>query len=431
MGIIESSVAHRYDDAELAGLARRIFDDVAKMSPDVEGVSRPAFSTVETEVLEYLRALAHDHGLATWTDDGANLIIAAADDDPSTARYGLMGSHVDSVPQGGNFDGLAGVIAALLTLLALQAERADMAVPVRVIALRGEESAWFGRAYLGSQALLGRLPDAALGARRRGSNVTLKQAMAEVGVAVDRVARGEPLIDPASLAFFLELHIEQGPLLIARNWPMAAVTGIRGNLRYPEIQCLGEAGHSGAVPRWLRHDAVMAAAELLTRMDEHWATIQEHGGDLVMTTGIFQTEPSRHAMSRIPGEVMFSFEVRSQDVPTLTAVDGLLKSECHIIQRERGVRFEFGEPIRAEPAALDEHIIGVIKQACSDERLPAESVPSGAGHDAAVFAQAGVPTGMIFVRNQNGSHNPKEDMDVADLMQAVKVMRRAARELCL
>jgi beta-ureidopropionase / N-carbamoyl-L-amino-acid hydrolase len=429
MSIVKASKPRLYDGAELARLATRIFDDVAKLSSDIEGVSRPAFSEVETRVLEYLAALARDYGLKTWTDDGANLIIAGAKDEPSNKRYGLIGSHVDSVPQGGNFDGLAGVVAALLTLMLLEAEDADLGMPVRVVALRAEESAWFGRAYLGSQALLGRLSDIALGAKHRWSDVTLKEAMAEVGVAVERVARGEPLVDPGSLAFFLELHIEQGPLLIARKLPMAAVTGIRGNVRYRNIQCLGQAGHSGAVPRWLRHDAVFATADLITRMDEHWSTIQQHGGDLVMTVGMLQTDPSRHAMSRIPGEVTFSFEVRSQDAPTLTAVEGLLKSECHILQRERGVRFEFDECVRSEPAALDEGIIEAIKRACAAEGLPAEAVPSGAGHDAAVFAQAGVPTGMIFVRNRNGSHNPQEDMDIPDLVDAVTVMRRVALEL--
>jgi beta-ureidopropionase / N-carbamoyl-L-amino-acid hydrolase len=416
-------------DDELLRLAARIIDEVTALSPDVEGVSRPAYSAVESRVIDYLAGIARQYGLTTWTDPAANLVIAAPGDDPGAERYGLIGSHADSVPQGGRFDGLAGVVAGLLTLIAWHKEGSAPRLPVRLLVLRGEESAWFGHAYMGSRALLGRLEESALGARRRGSEETLKAAMAEVGVPVDTVANGEPLIDASAVAFFLEAHIEQGPLLVARDWPVAAVTAIRGNIRYPELQCIGEAGHSGTVPRWLRQDAVFATAELITRMDEHWVTIQEHGGDLVLTVGILHTDPQRNAMSRIPGEVTLSLEVRSQDMPTLNAIDALVRSECHVIERERGVRFHFEEPIMVEPAALDKPIIDAIKQACLAEGLPAEAVPSGAGHDAAVFAQAGVPTGLLFIRNRHGSHNPREDMDLPDLMAAASVLRRVALEL--
>ncbi|HET8728980.1 MAG TPA: hydantoinase/carbamoylase family amidase [Alphaproteobacteria bacterium] len=428
-GVAKAKRSDAGHEAALHELAARIFDDIAAMSPDVAGVSRPAYSPVESKVLDYLEGVARAHGLCTWRDAGANLVIARSNDVDRDARCGLIGSHVDSVPQGGNFDGLAGVVAGLLTLVAFEGGKVELGVPVRVLALRGEESAWFGQAYMGSKALLGKMTDAVLQSRHRDSGSTLGDAMAAVGVPVDRVRNGEALVDPASFAFFLELHIEQGPILIDRGWPLAAVTGIRGNIRHRGIQCVGEAGHSGAVPRWLRHDAVVATAELVMRMDEHWATIQQHGGDLVLTTGIFQTDAAHHAMSRIPGEATFSFEARSQEQTTMNAIENLLHSECRIIERERGVRFHFDDIARAEPAELDERIVEAIKAACVAEGLPNEAVASGAGHDAAVFAQAGVPTGMIFVRNANGSHNPNEHMDLDDFMAAVTVMRRVASEL--
>jgi beta-ureidopropionase / N-carbamoyl-L-amino-acid hydrolase len=131
-------------------------------------------------------------------------------------------------------------------------------------------------------------------------------------------------------------------------------------------------------------------------------------------------------MSRIPSEVTFSFEARSQQAMTLRAIEGLLHSECEIIQRDRGVRFVFDEPVYSREAFLDEGIVEALKAACEAEGLPAETVPSGAGHDAAVFSQAGIRSGMLFVRNANGSHNPHEAMEIDDMLQGVRVFRRAA-----
>lgn len=410
-------------------LAARILADVAAMSPDTVGLSRPAYSEIESRTLDYLETTARGLGLATWRDAGENLVLAAPDDTDPSAPAGYFGSHVDTVPQGGNYDGLAGVVAGLLALSALVREGTRGRVPLRVIALRGEESAWFGRAYMGSLALFGRLGGGALAARRRDGVGTLADAMRETGLPVERIGAGEPLCDPGAFAFFVELHIEQGPVLVDRRWPVAGVTGIRGNIRHREIRCLGEAGHSGAVPRWLRRDAVFAMCELVMRMDEHWATIQQHGGDLVLTTGIVQTDPAHHAMSRIPGEVTFSFEARSLDAGTLEAVERLAHAEARAIERDRGVRFQFDEPVRSAPASLDPAILQAILAQAQAEGLPAEAIPSGAGHDAAVFAQAGVPSGMIFVRNTKGSHNPDEHMEIDDLMAAVGVMTRLGETL--
>ena len=415
--------------AEARALAEAILDQVRQLSPDTAGVWRPAYSAIETSVLDYLEEVARSHGLIAWRDGGANLVMARPGDTDRTARCGLIGSHVDSVPQGGNFDGLAGVVTAMLSLIAMELAGVETAMPVRAIALRAEESACFGMAYLGSQALFGLLDARALATRDAHADRSLDEAMAACGVDMARVRAGVPLLDPRSVAFFLELHIEQGPLLIARDWPVATVTGIRGNLRHRAIRCLGAAGHSGAVPRWLRHDAVMATADLLVGMDEHWSEILQQGGDLVLTTGILHTNPDNNAMSRIPGETTFSFEARSQHAATLDAIEQLLHAECDRVARDRGVRFAFDAPVRTREAMLDAGVAAALRDACAAEGLPTETVPSGAGHDAAVFQGAGVPSGMLFVRNANGSHNPDEAMEIDDLLHGVRVIHRAALAL--
>ena len=158
-------------------------------------------------------------------------------------------------------------------------------------------------------------------------------------------------------------------------------------------------------------------------MDDHWNTIQQHGGDLVLTSGIFHTDMEHHAMSRIPGELFFSFEARSQDETTLDALEALLKSECKTIERERGVKFQFDNLIKSSPAELDEGVIEKLLNSSENIGLPRASLPSGAGHDAAIFANTGVKTGMIFVRNDKGSHNPDEMMEIDDFILAMKILK--------
>ncbi len=417
----QPSLVHLTEEAE------KLFADLEELSRDKAGVSRPSYGEAESKAFDMVEKFARSEGLHTYRDSAANLVIElekTAEDE----KYILIGSHLDSVPQGGNYDGAAGVMAGLLCLVEMKRKGVTPETPVKVIALRGEESAWFGACYLGSKALLGKLDEAEQELLQRDDSRSLRDHMAECGAEVDRIAANEVLIDTSRIKAFFELHIEQGPVMIARNLPVAAVTGIRGNIRHRRITCIGEAGHSGAVPRWLRHDAVFATSELITRIDDHWTTILQHGGDLVATCGIMTTNPQNHAMSRIPGEVIFSFEARSQYEHTLAAIEALLHSECATITYERKVKFEFDKPVKTPPAVLDENIIEQINNACMEEGLPVEAIPSGAGHDASLFANAGVPTGMIFVRNRNGSHNPEEEMDMEDFIRGISVLYRTITE---
>lgn len=407
----------------LADLAAEIFEDIRQLSADEAGVTREAYGAGEERAMQAIEARAASLGLASERDRFQNLWLRLPEDSRTDPPV-VIGSHLDSVPQGGNFDGLAGVVAGLLLLASLRGQ-AYGAPPLRVLALRGEESAWYGAAYVGSQALLGRLPARALALRHRSGSGTLGEAMARSGVDVDAVARGEALIGPADIAAYLELHIEQGPVMVARGWPATVVTGIRGNVRHSLITCTGEAGHSGAVPRWLRKDAMLAVADLLSRLDEHWRVLLQMGMDLVMTTGICGTLPQSQAVSVIPGEVRFSFEARSQDLDTLERFHALMQEECEAVARARGVRFSFDHRLLTRPASMDPVWIGRIEAAGRSAGQAVERLPSGAGHDAAVFANAGIPSAMIFVRNANGSHNPHEAMEIADFMAGLELLRGA------
>lgn len=418
----------------LAPLAEQLFTDLRRLGDDGVGITRDSYGEGENAAASYLTEWAGHQGLAVTRDRAANLIFTLPDDiddagDAGDASATWIGSHLDSVPQGGNYDGLAGIVAGLLCLVEQRRSQRHPVTPVRVLALRGEESAWFGRAYMGSSALFGKLNDADLAMPHRTHGRSLAACMAQAGADVDAIRDGAMLFDASRAKAWLELHIEQGPVMVARNMPVAIVPGIRGNVRHNRVSCVGEAGHSGAVPRWLRHDAMFAVADLITRLDEHWRALLERGIDLVVTTGIVGTDPAEHAISRIPGKVDFSLEVRSQSTDTLDVFYELMRTECRAIERDRGVRFVFDRRLSSPPAIMDAHVSSLLVDACRTLDLPQERVPSGAGHDAAIFANAGIPSGMVFVRNVNGSHNPLESMDLDDFMRGVQVLDAATYRL--
>ncbi|WP_306030665.1 Zn-dependent hydrolase [Stappia sp. MMSF_3263] len=411
------------DRAEELRIAGFLFGKIAGFSPDVEGVSRPAFSDIETRTLSFLEDFARREGLEVWYDTGLNANFCLPGD-RDAERYTLIGSHVDSVPFGGNFDGLAGVVAGMLCLLRAKRRGTRFSTPVHVLAMRGEESAWFGPCYIGSKALTGTLAASELKACHKGDGRTLDAHMGALGIDMEPVRAGRPLMDLSRVSAYLELHIEQGPLLVGKGIPAAVVSGIRGNIRYRSVRCLGEAGHSGAVPRAFRRDPVLAMADLLVRLDESWATILAKGDDLVLTSGIVGTDPKMHAMTRIPDQISFSLDLRSQSARVLDEMRELLETEMAQIERDRKVRFELDEELRVEPALCDPALVSGLSAAMREAGQEPFVMASGGGHDAAVFSAAGVPAGMVFVRNRNGSHNPQEAMELPDLLSATDILHQ-------
>ena len=229
--------------------AAELFESVRKLSTARLGVTRPSYSDTETAALQVIASAAQQLGLSTRYDAAANLVMEMPGAPTEKPAY-WMGSHLDSVPEGGNYDGLAGVIAGLMCLA--KAKRLGVALqrPLAVIGLRGEESAWFGKPYVGSYALFGKLSARDLERKHRDTGRPLAEYLEKVGADVNRIAAGEPLVNAQAIASWLELHIEQGPIMVAREAPVGVVTGIRGNLRHLSAHCRGAAGHSGAVPRW-------------------------------------------------------------------------------------------------------------------------------------------------------------------------------------
>jgi beta-ureidopropionase / N-carbamoyl-L-amino-acid hydrolase len=410
--------------AALLPAAEQIFAELRRISTDGSGVTRQALGPRETAAHEVIGQFAREAGLHVEHDRAANLVVTLPGHEAEKA-FIAIGSHLDSVPCGGNYDGAAGVVAGLLALAVLRRHAVVPPRTIKLFALRAEESAWFGKSWIGSHALFGLLSPADLAQPRNDSGRPLADHLRDVGADVPAIAAGHALLDPGKIAAFLEVHIEQGPVLAARDLPVGIVTAIYGNLRHRRVICRGESAHAGATPRELRRDAVVAIADLITRLDARWSEWLARGEQLVVTHGIVTTNAQEHAISRIAGEVTMSLEIRAEDSMTLKQFHGVVREEARAVAQRRDVAFEFDTPIVNSPAAMDPRWIGRLDTLCGEEGVTSMRMPSGAGHDAAVFSHAGVPTAMLFIRNRFGSHNPAEHMDLADFEVAIRILIRA------
>ena len=401
--------------------AKKIFDDIRAMSADVQGVTRQAFSAKETEVLDYLTKIGQSLQLEITPDRAGNVWMTLPGKDRSLPAF-VAGSHVDSVPQGGNYDGLAGVTAALTVAWWMRQTGFQPVRDYTVLMMRGEESSFFGKAYMGSLGMLGKLTAKDLALKIRDGSCTLAEAMQSCGIDTEAVSGGKTLVDIDRIAAFVELHIEQGPTLDAQKEARAGiVTGIRGNIRHKAVRILGEAAHSGATDKPYRHDALMAFTDWMQRVDRAWDRWLIQGEDLVFTVGVLKMASSA-AISVIPGEVTFSVDIRSLSADTVKRFHDLMQKYGEEVASERGVKIEYDPALVTAPSGVDAALSGRLETSAKAEGIPCMRLASGAGHDSAVLGNNGIPVAMIFVANQLGSHNPHEAMKMEDFMQGTDIL---------
>jgi N-carbamoyl-L-amino-acid hydrolase len=408
-------------------LAERLFEELRSNTTDEPGITRAAYGEGEEFAHALVRRAAGDLDLSETVDAAGNLYLTMEGAEPELPGW-IVGSHIDSVPHGGNYDGAAGVLAGLSVVHALRAKGRRLKRNLTVVVIRAEESTWFPVSYLGSRAAFGILPAEALETQRADTGLTLREHMAALGFNPEAVARGIAHLDPARIHGFIEVHIEQGPVLEREDAPIGLVTSIAGSFRYRKARCLGSYGHSGAVPRAYRQDAVVAFADFVAAMERVWDGLERDGERATITFGEVGTDPAQHAFSKVPGEVGFCLDVRSESSLCLERIHAELMQQSAVIEQRRGIRFEWGEKTGSTPAILDAHLRRDLAEAAAKEGVRAIEMPSGAGHDTSVFANRGVPSALIFVRNQNGSHNPHEDMRMEDFARAVMVILRCVED---
>jgi N-carbamoyl-L-amino-acid hydrolase len=404
-------------------LAERLFGELRERSFDGVGITREAYGPGERMAHALARREAEALGLEVSADPVGNLHMTLPGAD-RTAKRVLLGSHLDSVPNGGNFDGAAGVLAGLAAVAGLRRAGFAPARDITVIATRAEEAgAWFPTSYPGSRGALGRLKPEELQVLRQDTGRSLAEHMREEGFDPDFAARGEAVVTPANTAAFLELHIEQGPVLDAEAVPVGIVTGIPGSRRLRQGRVLGEYNHSGGTPRRFRRDAAMALAELAVALDEEWARLETLGHRLVCTFCTLATT-AEAGFTKIPGEATFMLDVRSVNPASVDAVFAEMARQVPAIEARRGVRFELGPETGSLASPMDVGIRHSLAEAATALGIPYLEMASGGGHDAAAFAAAGIPSAMLFVRNQNGSHNPHEAMRMEDFAAGCAVVTR-------
>ena len=402
-----------------------LLTSIGRETTDEPGITRAAWGAGEQLAAERVMGFAGEHGLAAAYDGFGNIHITPPGQDPA-GRAVTTGSHLDSVPHGGNYDGLAGVAAGLA--IALTAERAGLALPggLRVLAMRCEESPWYGAAYLGSKLMLGlsTLDDCG-GLVRCDTGRTLQSHMQALGFGT-----GAPglVLGPQNVAAFFELHIEQGPLLEDKGVQVGIATACRGNVRFPQAKCFGEYGHSAALPRQFRHDAVLAVAELALEMDAYWAErIAGGDADFVNTIGIVSTDPQQHAMTKVAGEVSFSLNFGATSGSALNEAHEALRRLLTRIEADRGVRFDLGRQTGSLPIAMNPVLMESLERNAAGLGIPTQRIPT-VGHDCAMFLSLGIPSAMVMTRNAGGSHNPAEHLALEDFAAGVSVLAGAVLE---
>jgi len=373
------------------------------------GVDRPALSPAESEARAQLVAWASEIGLVPFTDGIANLFLRHEGRNPSLPPV-LAGSHIDSQPTGGKFDGAFGVLAALEAVQAMMARGEQPLRSIEVVAWTNEEGSRFSPGMSGSEVFTGRKPlDEALAIR--------DHAGISLGTAVNEVLSRDVDIPLRSLGFpvaaFVEPHIEQGNVLEATGFPIGIVTGIQGTRRY-RVRVRGEAAHAGTALRAERRDALMAAVRMIAAIDR----AATHPDDIKLTVGLFEVTPN--APSVVPSEVLFSIDLRHPDNAIVDEMDRKIR---HIVETERGpCTVEIKQIAHAPSLAFSSEIRSLIAAAASRENIPATDIYSAAGHDARQLHYI-CPTGMIFIPCRGGiSHNPAEWAEPGHIVAGAKVL---------
>ncbi|MBB3609958.1 Zn-dependent hydrolase [Rhizobium sp. BK602] len=398
----------------------RLLHRINAISAPGPGYTRPSYSALETAAHHVIAEEAEALGLKVTRDAAGNLFARLPGRDRTAAPL-YIGSHLDTVPMGGAYDGPAGVAGAMALAAAFVDSGSPPPVDLVVTVTRAEESVWFPVSYIGSRAALARLSAEDMKAVRFDTGRTLADHMREEGGDPEAVVSG-PGLAPAR---FVELHIEQGPVLDEAGEAFAIVNGVRGGLRYRDARINGVWAHSGGAPRAARSDAVFALADLVVAMDRRWGAILEEKHDLAVTVGRVDAASSEHAFAKVPGRLDFCLDLRSDDPAVLERMDRLVKADIALIEQARSVSFELGVQSRSQPTRLSAQLGDEIHEAARRLGFSPRRMLSGGGHDAAAFAQAGWESVMVFLRNWNGSHNPAEGMDPADLAIAVRVLHAA------
>lgn len=382
------------------------------------GIYRTAFSDGDMQARQWLQSRIEHAGLEFYQDGAANLHgrLNWSDRSPSI----MTGSHIDTVPGAGHLDGALGVVCGLEALRVLKEKNIKLDHPLELIAFSDEEGAFGG--MFGSQALTGDISPDWIHSARNLEGLSLIEAMKRQGLdAMQALSATRP---PESILAFIELHIEQGPILDNQRIPIGIVEGICGLQRW-EVSLTGIANHAGTTPMTMRADAFQGLSEFAGEIDR---VLEEHGSPLSVAT-IGRVELLPGAANVVPGEARFSLEFRDINMQLLNEIADAFRLTLSSIARRRQLMFEFKVVSDIQPVACDNSLQQLISESATALDLPTHTLPSGAAHDTQKLAGI-APAGMIFVPSKGGrSHSAAEWTSWDDIEAGANVLLNSLYKL--
>jgi allantoate deiminase len=393
-----------------AALMARL-DELARHSDEPGRLTRLYLSPAHRSAARLVAGWMQEAGMSVHMDAVGNVVGRYAGQTADAPAL-LLGSHIDTVRDAGKYDGNLGVLAAIQAVGELNARGERLPVALEVLAFGDEEGVRFPVTLSGSRAVAGTLDPSVLDAVD-ADGIRLRDALLAFGGRPDALASARH--DPAAVAGYVEIHIEQGPVLESEDLAVGVVTAISGASRFT-IEIDGEAGHAGTVPMNLRHDAVAAAAEIVLAVEE----LAQRTPDLVATVGCFTALPG--AVNVIAAGARLTLDIRSPFDAVRRAAIEQLSRRFDAIAARRGVALRMARFYEAPAVACDDALQARLQRAVERQNIPPRHLPSGAGHDGLAMA-ALCPVGLLFVRCAGGvSHSPAESITVEDAGTAVAVL---------
>lgn len=388
-------------------------ENLAQFGGSDQGMNRFAYTPEEQAALAHLKARFAIAGLKVREDAVGNVFARWEGTEPDLPPL-VTGSHIDTVRNGGRYDGALGVLAAFEAIRVLQANDWRLRHSVDLFISRDEEGTRFNATLFGTAAMTGQLTDQEL-VKADNQGVSVAQAMLAQGY--DPTAWREATLSPGDLAAYLEVHIEQGRILESEAIPIGIVTGIAGPL-WLKVTISGQAGHAGATPMRIRKDPMVAAARLMVETDR----IVRRFDHTVATTGQIKVLPG--STNVIPAQVEYTIDLRDVSMTDRNQAETAIRTAARAIAGETGTTIELEDIVRVPSVPSDERIMAEMEEAAGELGLTTLRMPSGAGHDAMHIGQL-CPFGMIFVPSYNGwSHRPDEYTPIEDCARGTDVLIR-------
>ena len=381
------------------------------------GLTRLAFSKEDLEAREFLINLIEKNGFKLKIDNVGNIYAIYDDGCEADAKPVCVGSHIDSVPNGGFYDGTLGVMAGLEALSSIKEAGIKLKRPLWLINFSCEESSRFKTATIGSKIISGKLSQQRLHELKDEDGISLFEAMSAAGFKPQNL--DEAILKENSLHAYLELHIEQGPVLERSAISVGVVSGIAAPIRF-EITIQGKADHSGATPMNMRSDALLAASHIIIAANK----FAKSKKTAVATVGYVHAKPG--VLNVVPGEARLGVDLRDIDKKSLDELNLELRNFVGELSRELKFSYEIRELSSDEPVKLSKHAINLLEDEAKKLGIKTLTLPSGAGHDAMNLTKLASSVGMLFIPCVDGiSHNTKEAINFKDAVAATKILTNA------